>query len=235
MLRSCAARLNSLRGLRGLRGGTAGSSFPLKNIVHENHSLPKPCWSKDMRLLFDQMMKKCEDGSWICFPSHKYGSTKMNQGFSAIIHDYFSTASKVINKENMSQAQLFCGSFEDGLGFEYAMFYNDAEERVVCLFEGGPYLQGAPGFLHGGAIATIIDHTIGMSAMWAGGVVMTANLNINFKRPIPLCSVVVINSQLDKIEGRKIFTSCNIKSIDEKTLFTEATGLFIKLKPEKNI
>lgn len=43
-------------------------------------------------------------------------------------------------------------------------------------------------------------------------------------RPIPLCSVVVINSQLDKIEGRKLFVSCNVQSLDEKTLYSEATS-----------
>ena len=37
-------------------------------------------------------------------------------------------------------------------------------------------------FLHGGAVATMIDATVGMSAMRAEGLVMTANLNINFKR-----------------------------------------------------
>ena len=45
-----------------------------------------------------------------------------------------------------------------------------------------------------------------------------------FCRPVPLCSVVVVNSQLDKLEGRKLFVSCNIRSVDEKTLYSEATG-----------
>ena len=45
-----------------------------------------------------------------------------------------------------------------------------------------------------------------------------------FCRPVPLCSVVVITSQLDKLEGRKLFLSCNVRSVDEKTLYSEATG-----------
>ncbi|XP_036129133.1 acyl-coenzyme A thioesterase THEM4 [Molossus molossus] len=148
---------------------------------------------------------------------------------------YLPTASKLINEEKLLQAKIFTRNFEDGLGFEYVMFYNDVEKRVVCVFEGGPYLQGMPGCLHGGAIATMIDATVGTSAMIAEGIVMTANLNINFKRPVPLCSVVLINSQLDKIEGRKLFISCNVQSVDEKTLYTEATSLFIKLDPEKQV
>lgn len=37
-------------------------------------------------------------------------------------------------------------------------------------------------FLHGGAIATMMDSTLGVCALTAGGVAMTANLNINFRR-----------------------------------------------------
>nr|XP_012623081.1 acyl-coenzyme A thioesterase THEM4 isoform X2 [Microcebus murinus]XP_012623082.1 acyl-coenzyme A thioesterase THEM4 isoform X2 [Microcebus murinus] len=145
------------------------------------------------------------------------------------------TDPKFTKEDVMTQTRLFTSSFEEGLGFEHAMFYNDVEKRTVCLFQGGLYLEGMPGFLHGGAIATMIDSTLGMSALIAGGIVMTANLNINFKRPIPLCSVVVINSQVDKVEGRKIFVSGNVQSADEKTLHSEATGLFIQLDPDKSL
>lgn len=43
-------------------------------------------------------------------------------------------------------------------------------------------------------------------------------------RPIPLLSTVIINSQVDKIEGRKVYVSCTVQSADEKTLHTEATS-----------
>ncbi|XP_028010080.2 acyl-coenzyme A thioesterase THEM4 isoform X1 [Eptesicus fuscus] len=239
--RGAAAR--ALGALRGLRGGapparSLGLSRRLlsfEKVFDKDHSLPKPCWSKDMRLLFDQFMKKCEDGSWILLPSYEYISTQRRQDVSPFIHAYFPTASELVNKEKLSQAQLFTRSFEDGLGFEYVMFYNEAEKRIVCVFQGGPHLQGMPGFFHGGATATMIDSTVGMNAIVSGGIVMTANLNINFKRPIPLCSTVLINSQLDKMEGRKLFVSCNVQSVDEKILYTEATSLFIVLDAKKKV
>lgn len=33
----------------------------------------------------------------------------------------------------------------DGDGFEYAMFLNTAQRRLLCLFQPGPYLEGHPG------------------------------------------------------------------------------------------
>ncbi|XP_039102127.1 acyl-coenzyme A thioesterase THEM4 isoform X2 [Hyaena hyaena] len=238
MLRSCALRLRTPGLVRCLRGGaplpardpwSPRRSFSAE-VSHVDHSLPNPSWSKDMRLLFDQFMKKSEDGSWQRLPSYK---SKFSPKTEEQMKVFFSDAKPI--KEQRSQPQLFPRNFEEGLGFEYVMFHNHAEDKTVCIFQGGPYLQGAPGFLHGGAIATMIDSTFGISALIVGGIVMTASLNINFKRPIPLYSVVVINSQVDKVEGRKLFLSCNVQSVDEKTLYSEATSLFVKLDPKKSL
>ncbi|XP_010587728.1 acyl-coenzyme A thioesterase THEM4 isoform X2 [Loxodonta africana] len=202
MLRSCAARLRTLRVLRRQPGDArlpgsqpgSGRSFSFEDVTEKDQALPKPSWSKDLRLLFDKFMKKCEDGSWKRLPSYKTSYT------TSTIQDIraFFSGSIPLKEELMSQARLFTRSFEDGLGFEYVMFYNDDEKRVVCICQGGLYLQGPPG-------------------------------------PVPLCSVVVINSQLDKVEGRKFFVSCNVRSVDEQTLHTEGTGLFIKLEPGKSL
>ncbi|XP_005541902.3 acyl-coenzyme A thioesterase THEM4 isoform X1 [Macaca fascicularis] len=228
MLRSCAARLRTLGALRGPPGGRrlpgreprpALRSFSSEEVILKDYSVPNPSWNKDLRLLFDQFMEKCEDGSWKRLPSYKRIPAEKIQDFKTHLLD-----PKLVKEEQLSQTQLFTRSFDDGLGFEYVMFYSDVEKRMVCLFQGGPYLEGPPGFVHGGAIATMIDSTVGMCALMAGGVVVTANLNINYKRPIPLCSVVMINSQLDKVEGRKFFVSCNVQSVDEKTLYSEATN-----------
>ncbi|XP_032123452.1 acyl-coenzyme A thioesterase THEM4 isoform X2 [Sapajus apella] len=239
MLRSCAARLRTLGAPRWLPEGwrapgseprAAQRSFSSEEVFHKDYAVPNPSWNKDLRLLFDQFTKKCEDGSWKRLSSYKRGCALRVKDFQTHFLD-----PKHMKEEQTSKAQLFTRSFDEGLGFEYVMFYSDVEKRMVCLFQGGPHLEGAPGFLHGGAIATIVDTTTGTCAVITGGVVMTANLNINYKRPVPLCSVVVINCQLDKVEGRKIFISCSVQSVDEKTLYSEATSLFVKLEPKSDI
>ncbi|OBS76128.1 hypothetical protein A6R68_17419 [Neotoma lepida] len=193
MLRSCARRLRTLGATPAKPPGAVWRLFSSEKVIQKDYSLPNPSWSKDLRFLFDQFMKKCEDGSWKRLPSYRQNPTETFKDFQTRFVD-----PKFMNKEQMSKAQQFSRSLEEGLGFEYVMFYNKVEKRVVCLFQGGLHLQGVPG-------------------------------------PIPLCSVVVVNSQLSKIEGRKLFISCAIQSIDEKTLYTEATALFIKLDPDKRL
>ncbi|XP_057564407.1 acyl-coenzyme A thioesterase THEM4 [Hippopotamus amphibius kiboko] len=206
----------------------SGRSFSTEKVIRKDFALPNPSWSKDLRLLFDEFMKKCEDGSWERSPSRK--ATRKHEDLKICILD-----PKLVKEMLLPEVCIFTRSYEEGLGFEYVMFDNENEKRTVCFFQGGPYLQGTPGFLHGGAIATMIDTTVGVSAAVREGLVMTANLNISFKRPIPLYSTVVITTQLDKTEGRKLFLSCNIRSVDEKTLYSEATSIFIKLDPEKEL
>ncbi|XP_058991568.1 acyl-coenzyme A thioesterase THEM4 isoform X2 [Mustela nigripes] len=186
MLRSCVSLLRTPGVLCVPLGGAsplARDSWPLRSysseVAHRDHSLPNPSWSKDMRLIFDQFMKKSEDGSWKRLPSYKFISSKRLEEVKIFFPD-----SKPVKEEPLSQARLFPRSLEEGLGFEYAMFHNQVENRTVCILQGGPYLQGIPGFLHGGAIATMIDSTVGMCAVLTGGAVMTANLNINFRSGI---------------------------------------------------
>ncbi|XP_075580678.1 acyl-coenzyme A thioesterase THEM4-like [Pelecanus crispus] len=130
--------------------------------------------------------------------------------------------------------RLFLRAIEAaGAGFEYAMFLNTAERRLLCLFQPGPYLEGHPGLTHGGAIAAIIDNTLGACALAVAGKVMTANLNIDYLAPVPLGAVVLVDGRAERLEGRKVFLSCQVRGADEDTLHARATGLFIRLDPTK--
>ncbi|PIO23685.1 hypothetical protein AB205_0008140 [Aquarana catesbeiana] len=104
------------------------------------------------------------------------------------------------------------------------MFYNQAEKRTICIFQPGPYLEGPRGYAHGGCIATIIDATVGTGTVYTYGPAMTANLNIDYRNPIPLGSTVIIDSRVEKVDGRKIYSSCQVRSHDDAVLHNEATG-----------
>ncbi|CDQ95195.1 unnamed protein product [Oncorhynchus mykiss] len=101
--------------------------------------------------------------------------------------------------------------------------------RRVCQQAGaevcaGHLLEGPPGHVHGGAISTMIDTVMGTHATYLSGPVMTANLNINYRSPIPLGSTVLLTCSLDKKEGWKTFVSCQVTNTYSSKLHTEATG-----------
>ncbi|KAM4690481.1 uncharacterized protein WCC33_017875 [Rhinophrynus dorsalis] len=219
MLQSCA---------RLLRGGTAlcHLSRPIQPACSElyhfsvsqectseitrDYGFPNPTWSQNLLDLYMRFVEMSKDGSWKQIPS-----------YNATVHHIEGKPPKS-NRER----RLFTRNLDkDGVGFEYTMFYNKAERRMVCLFQPGPYLEGPPGFTHGGCIATIIDSTAGAGAVYHSGSVMTANLNVNYRNPIPLGSTVIVDSHVDKVEGKKVYTSCEVRSHDDSVLHTEASGV----------
>ncbi|XP_013915523.1 PREDICTED: acyl-coenzyme A thioesterase THEM4-like [Thamnophis sirtalis] len=185
-------------------------------------AVPNPSWSQEMMLQFNRYMEMTKDGSWKKLPSYRSFSDHLPEGRQK---------EELRNQKNC----LFLRSIEgEGMGFEYAMFLKPSERRVAAVFQIGPYLEGPSGFAHGGAIATILDSTVGGSVIFITHKVVTANLNINYKSPVALGSVVLVDSRVDKIEGRKIFASGEIRSADGQTLHAEATGLFIELQPSSS-
>ncbi|KAI4877329.1 hypothetical protein NFI96_017303 [Prochilodus magdalenae] len=189
-------------------------------------SQPNASWSPEMRKVYDQYSALCEveteggetkRGPWRKVPS--YNRTLK-----------YAKGGVYLSKMVQSKARLFTRSIkEHGAAFEYAAFLNKQEKRCVCVFQSGHLLEGPPGHVHGGAIATMIDSVTGTLAGYLSGVIMTANLSINYRSPIPLGSVVLIHSALERMEGRKIFITCRVTSTDESLLHTEATALFVSI------
>ncbi|XP_058504043.1 acyl-coenzyme A thioesterase THEM4 isoform X1 [Solea solea] len=196
--------------------------FPKRRDV----SLPNSSWGSEMLRLYEHYNGQCEvetqggqkqRGLWRRLPSY-------NRSLK------YATGGAYLSKIIQSKARFFTRHIRDpGAGFEYVLFSNKEEKKCVCIFQAGHLLEGFPGHVHGGAIATMIDTVTGVHASLIAVPVMTANLNINYRSPILLGSTVLIESSLDTKEGRKIHTSCKVTSSDGSKLHTEATALFLSI------
>ncbi|XP_069393409.1 acyl-coenzyme A thioesterase THEM4 isoform X2 [Paralichthys olivaceus] len=146
-------------------------------------SLPNPSWGSEMLRLYEHYSSQCEveteggekdRGLWTRLPSYNRSLKYVTGGFYL---------SKIIQ----AKARLFTRNIrEEGAGFEYVVFVNKKEKRVVCIFQAGHLLEGPPGCVHGGAIATMIDTVTGTHASVVSGPVMTANLNMNYRSSVPV-------------------------------------------------
>ncbi|XP_038850947.1 acyl-coenzyme A thioesterase THEM4 [Salvelinus namaycush] len=189
-------------------------------------SLPNLSWGSDMRRLYEHYNSQCEvetdDGE------KKWGVWRRLPSYNRSLK--YATGGVYLSKIIQSKARLFTRNIrEQGAAFEYVVFVNKQEQKCVCVFQAGHLLEGPPGHVHGGAIATMIDTVTGTHATYLSGPVMTANLNINYRSPIPLGSTVLLTCSLDKKEGRKTFVSCQVTNTDSSKLHTEATGLFLSI------
>ncbi len=93
---------------------------------------------------------------------------------------------------------------------------------------GGAY-EGPPGCVHGGFIAAGFDEMCGFAMGESGVVGMTVRLEVSYRSPTPLDEEVTFAARLDRVDGRKIYTTATLHHGDR--LCAEATGLFVSMDP----
>lgn len=95
----------------------------------------------------------------------------------------------------------------------------------------GSAYEGPPGHVHGGILCLILDQTLGLANVAAGNPGMTANLDIDYRRPTPLHTDLRIVSRQLSVDGRKIRSRGEIHA--GGTLTVEAEGLFLAISEEQ--
>ena len=103
--------------------------------------------------------------------------------------------------------------------------------RVVGEVEFGKAFEGAPGCVHGGFVAAVLDEALGMACIFGGGPAMTAELTTRYLRHTPIETVLKIEAKLDGVEGKKIRTSGRVTS--EGVTVVDSAGLFVMVGTEK--
>lgn len=106
---------------------------------------------------------------------------------------------------------------------------NQNLEIVAAVVRIGASLDGHEGVVHGGILALLIDDVLGFGYEALGDVPMavTANLNINYMAPVPANTTILVLADLLRREGRKLYWEVRVVSTDRKTLYCNATSLFI--------
>ncbi|WP_346622315.1 PaaI family thioesterase [Blastococcus montanus] len=94
--------------------------------------------------------------------------------------------------------------------------------------------EGPPGLVHGGVVATMLDHVLARAIRAAGRGGLTATLTVTYRRPVPLGVPLVVTAQLGATEGRRTTAIARLAAEDDPvTTLAEAEGLFVALRPER--
>ncbi|KAI0804837.1 HotDog domain-containing protein [Irpex lacteus] len=103
------------------------------------------------------------------------------------------------------------------------------EKASVVILHLGTALCGHEGIVHGGMLATLLDESLGRTALLnlPEKVGVTATLNLSYRAPTRANQFVVIKTFVDEQEGRKVRVSGRIEDIEGKVL-VEAQALFVQ-------
>jgi acyl-coenzyme A thioesterase PaaI-like protein len=108
-----------------------------------------------------------------------------------------------------------------------------AHHEARMIFSLGSGLDGHSGFAHGAVIGLLIDEVMGQCvATVFGRSIVTAELNVQFKKMLPTPSVVLCRAWIEEEPaGRKIRLKATVED-GEGGLFATGGGLFILVKPK---
>ena len=108
-----------------------------------------------------------------------------------------------------------------------AYYFRPDDGHLLASVSTGEFAAGPPGFVHGGAMAALLDEAMGVMAWFNQHPVVTANLHVDYDQPLPLGRDIVIDTWVEKAEERKVFTRGEIRVGDD--VFARASALFIRL------
>jgi acyl-coenzyme A thioesterase PaaI-like protein len=105
-----------------------------------------------------------------------------------------------------------------------------ATGRVIV---GKPH-EGPPGLVHGGVVATLLDHVLARAARAAGRGGLTATLTLRYRRPVRLGVPLLLAAEVGETSGRRTTATARLAAEDDPdTVLAEAEGLFVALRPER--
>ena len=109
-----------------------------------------------------------------------------------------------------------------GLAFEQ----DDARQRIVGHFRLGEAYQGGPGFLHGGIIALLLDEAMGKAARFHAAHAVTAELRVEYKKPIRVDMEIVVEGFVTRRDGRQLYHEGEIRN-EAGDLLARGEGRFV--------
>ena len=104
---------------------------------------------------------------------------------------------------------------------------------VVGEVTFGPAHEGPPGFLHGGMSGMVMDQVLGAATIRAGLWGMTARLELDYRRPVPLGVPVVCRGRVVEHGGRKsVVTGSMALAAEPDRPLVEARAVFVLPREE---
>ena len=103
-----------------------------------------------------------------------------------------------------------CGGNNAG-GMKLTFEQDNVNRRIVGRFVLGERYQGGGGFGHGGIIAVLLDEAMGKVCRFREARAVTAELNVEYLKPVNVLSEIVVEGYETEQKGRNLFMAAEIR------------------------
>jgi uncharacterized protein (TIGR00369 family) len=124
-----------------------------------------------------------------------------------------------------------CGG-ANARGMQLSFDQDDARQRIVGRFQLGEEYQGGSGFVHGGIIALLLDEVMSKATRFHAEHAVTADLHVEYKRPIRVGQEIVIEGFGARRDGRQLYHEGEIRN-EAGDLLARGEGRFVIIDPQK--
>ncbi|PYU13465.1 MAG: PaaI family thioesterase [Acidobacteria bacterium] len=118
---------------------------------------------------------------------------------------------------NPSNPCFGCGG-ANSRGMQLAFDHDDERLRIVGRFRLGSEYQGGAGFIHGGIIATVLDEAMGKVCRFSDVRAVTAELSIEYLRPIRVDEEIIVEAFQSHRDGRQLFHQGEVRNSEGQLL-----------------
>ena len=118
--------------------------------------------------------------------------------------------------------------------------YFDRDNKLLysfIQFQDGKQLGNTQGYVHGGLLSAIFDGALGSLFTMAGVSGFTANLNVDYRKPVSIPNTLLLRAHIESHEGRKLWihgaltsAALNENGYGEGEIYVEGKGLFLEQK-----
>jgi uncharacterized protein (TIGR00369 family) len=134
-------------------------------------------------------------------------------------------------KPNPSNHCFGCGG-SNARGMQLTFEQDDEAQRIRGVFRVGADFQGGPGFVHGGIIATLLDEVMAKVNRFQQDYAMTANLAIDYLKPVPVDEDLIVDGWETERDGRNLTRHGEIRDASG-VLLARGTGRFVQVDRDR--
>lgn len=138
-------------------------------------------------------------------------------------------ALKPIQRENHLLSFV---SSDGGERINISYYFDKQDGHLFARVRFGKKAQGPPAHAHGGAIASVLDESMGAAAWLNKFMVMTAKLEVDYLQAVPLEKEVYVEAWVAQWDEKKVRLQSRLTDGAGHT-FSSAKGLFIQLSKER--
>ena len=111
------------------------------------------------------------------------------------------------------------------------LIWQEKPNRIIGTVTFGQAFEGPPGHVHGGWVAGVLDHLMGMTHVRTGHPGMTGGLSVRYLKPTPLNQLIEVSAQATELDDKRTEVKAEMRFGETTTATAEA--IFVRVDREK--